>query len=142
MSIRLRNLTYTLTFALIVALAFVAFAHADPKEPKGHHVDVQATIPAPIFTGGAMPVQWANISGPAPADWFGLYAPGSPDNEAIEWAYVSCSQTPTIGRATGICGLVVPSTVPPGTYEIRLFSAAGARLSISHRFDVLDGGVQ
>lgn len=144
MTIRARNLLYALVpLALACAVSVGAGPHDKaPKASKGHHVDVEATLPAPIFSGGAMPVQWAGIIGPVPTDWFGLYAPEGPDTEAIEWSYVSCSQTASVARATGICGFVIPGTVPPGTYEIRLFSGAGARLSTSHKFDVLDGGVR
>lgn len=149
MSIRARNLLYALAALAAVLLLAVLPSHAgpkDPKPPKAQHVDVEPTIPAPVFTGGAMPIQWTNIPSPTAWDWFGLFAPGAGDGDPVEWAYVSCTQVGGfIVRATGICGLVVPSTVPPGTYEVRLFSGVGdgyTRLATSPHVDVLDGGVQ
>lgn len=145
MNIRARNLLYALALSPALVLFVAAGPKDGPKDKPDHGKGREAVFepgkwPAPIFAGGAMPVQWTNIVGPTPTDHFGLYAPEASDADALEWAYVSCSQTPSIARATGTCGFIIPSTVPPGTYEIRLFSGAGARLATSKPLEVLDGG--
>lgn len=150
MSSRTRNLLLLYALILLASVALLALiAHADPKDPKppkGHSAVFEpGTWPAPVFAGGAMPVQWTDIPNPTAWDWFGLFPPEALDGDyPLEFAYVSCTQIGgVVVRATGICGFVVPSTVPPGTYEIRLYSGIGTgytRLAKSPKFDVLDGG--
>lgn len=100
------------------------------------------TWPAPVVAGGAMPVTWNGITNPTPTDWIGVYFPEAGDWDGVEWMYVSCSREPSISaRSAGTCGLVIPSDVPPGIYELRFFAADGFnRLATSPRFEILDGG--
>lgn len=101
----------------------------------------EVTWPAPVVAGGAMPVEWHDIAAPTPTDWIGLYTPEGGDWGFIEWIYVSCSQQANFARSTGTCGFVIPSSVPPGLYELRLYAADGFhRIATSPRFEILDGG--
>jgi hypothetical protein len=101
----------------------------------------EVTWPAPVTAGGAMPVQWDGITSPTPTDWVGLYPPEGSKYDFLEWIYVSCSQSPNFARSTGTCGFVVPNTVPPGVYELRLYAADGYNLiAKSTTFQVIDGG--
>jgi hypothetical protein len=116
------------------ALALVMTLIATPV------VAQEVTWPAPVAAGGAMPATWNGIVSPTPTDWVGLYAPEGCDFCFIEWIYVSCSQVPHIPRPAGTCGFVVPSSVPPGLYELRLYAADGfSRLATSPPFEIVDG---
>jgi hypothetical protein len=75
-----------------------------------------------------MPVEWHDIAAPTPTDWVGLYAPEGGNYDFLEWIYVSCSQSPNFARSTGTCGFVIPSSTPPGIYELRLYAADGYNL--------------
>ena len=132
MSIRTRDLLYAFIVSVLAVLAIAIMVIP---------VYAQAVWPAPVVAGGAMPVEWHDIVHPTPTDWVGLYAPESGEYAFIEWIYVSCSQQPNFARSTGTCGFVIPSTVPPGVYEIRLYAADGfSRLATSPHIEVLDGG--
>jgi hypothetical protein len=78
--------------------------------------------PATIAAGGTVTASWSGISTPTPRDWIGLYAPGAAQTAFIDWMYVSCSKTPGSAAPSGSCPFVVPSTVPPGTYQLRIFT--------------------
>lgn len=142
---RMRDLLYTVVLLTAAALMVLLAVMPALAQGNGHgkgHADLfePGMWPAPVVSGGAMPVQWTDISNPTPTDHFGLYAPEASDADPLEWSYVSCSQTAVVARATGTCGFIIPSTVPPGTYEIRLFAGSGAKLAKSPKFEVLDGG--
>ena len=77
--------------------------------------------PATIAAGGTVTASWSGISTPTPRDWIGLYAPGAAQTAFIDWMYVSCSKTPGSAAPSGSCPFVVPSAVPPGTYQLRIF---------------------
>lgn len=130
-----RDLLYAVAvyvIALLVALALMTIARPAYS---------QAVWPAPVVAGGAMPVEWNGIPSPTPTDWVGLYPPEGGNYDFLEWIYVSCSQQANFARGTGTCGFVVPSTVPPGVYEIRLYAADGYNLiARSPQIQVLDGG--
>jgi len=56
--------------------------------------------------------------------------PGAPNTSYVAWRY-------TTGTGSGSVPLTVPSSVAPGTYEIRLFANNGyARLGTSNPFAV------
>lgn len=75
------------------------------------------------FTWGqSMTVTWSGITTPTPRDWFGLYHWRGTNAAFSAWGYVSCTQSPTVAKASGSCGLMVPAHVAPGSYEVRLFS--------------------
>jgi hypothetical protein len=74
-------------------------------------------------------------------DWIGIFPAGAPDNGYGSYVYTSSAASPcTLApgpavRATGTCGVVVPST--PGTYELRLFANNGyTRLGTSSPFTI------
>ena len=79
---------------------------------------------SPQGGSGPVSVSWNGIAAPSPWDWLGLYAPGTPDTAYLGWIYTTCSNTPAAGGTSGSCSFEVPSTVPPGTYEMRLFANA------------------
>ena len=129
MTTRQRNILYAVVLFYVLLLA-VLVTHAQ-----------EAVWPAPVVAGGAMPVQWNDIPSPTPTDWVGLYPPEGDKYAFLEWIYVSCSQSPNVARSTGTCGFVIPSTTPPGIYEIRLYAADGyALIAKSPHIEVLDGG--
>ncbi len=78
--------------------------------------------PGTVSRGEVVTTSWSGIAEPSATDWIALYAPGTPDTAYIDWIYTSCSKTAGEGSASGSCSFVLPSTLPSGTYEIRLFS--------------------
>jgi hypothetical protein len=55
----------------------------------------------------------------------------------VHWIYVSCTQTPGDARAAGACAFLVPATLAPGIYEVRLLSNDGfTHLATSNLFTV------
>ena len=88
--------------------------------------------------GGSVTASWSGISTPTAFDWIALYSPGAANTAYIDWIYVSCSQTPGSPAAAGSCAFVVPSTIPAGTYELRLLANDQySVLSTSNAFTVL-----
>ena len=86
--------------------------------------------PATISLGGTLTAAWSGIAAPTATDWIGLYKPGAANSPSITWRY-------TTGAASGSVPLVLPSTVIPGTYELRLFANNGyTRLATSTTFVV------
>lgn len=76
---------------------------------------------ASVAAGATITANWSNISGAASTNWIGLYVPGARDEDHKGiWMYVSCSKTPSVAIATGSCAFPLPSSVPTGTYELRL----------------------
>jgi hypothetical protein len=77
--------------------------------------------PTSIPSGGTLTATWSGVPGPSAYDWIGLYRPGSDNYSHLAWIYdSSCSQTPGSPRASGSCSFTMPSTLAPGTYELRL----------------------
>jgi hypothetical protein len=78
--------------------------------------------PTSISAGGVVTVSWSGIVGPAPGDWFGLFAVGAPNSPTIDWRYVNCTKSAGgSGVASGSCNLPLPASLSPGQYEIRMF---------------------
>ena len=89
---------------------------------------LEATLtvsPTTVTGGGSITASWNGIAAPSAGDWIGLYTLGSSNTAFITWIYVSCSMTPGGASAAGSCPLTVPTTVAPGTYQLRLFSNDG-----------------
>jgi hypothetical protein len=84
--------------------------------------------PTSVAAGGTVTATWSGIATPSTRDWIGLYTPGAANTAYIQWIYVSCSQSAGAARASGSCPLVVPSTVAPGTYQLRLLANNGFTL--------------
>ena len=79
----------------------------------------------------------ARLAAPTSTDWIGLSAQGAANTSFVAWMYVSCSTTPGAPAAAGSCPFTIPSTVTPGTYELRLFSNDGyTRLATSNPLTV------
>ena len=82
--------------------------------------------PAIVGTNGTLTVTWEGIAAPTPTDWFALVALNAPDPSYVAWGY-------TTGAAMGSLGLSVPTAVPPGSYELRLFAQnSWQRLAVSN----------
>ena len=97
--------------------------------------------PTTVAPGGTITATWSGIANPTATDWIGLYTPGAANTAFIDWIYVSCSQTAGAARASGSCPFVVPSTVAPGTYQLRLLANDGfTLLATSNNFTVAVGG--
>ena len=94
--------------------------------------------PTRIAPGGTITATWSGIATPSATDWLGLYTPGAANTAYIDWIYVSCSQRAGAARASGSCPFVVPSTVAPGLYELRLLANNGfTPLATSNTFLVV-----
>ena len=78
--------------------------------------------PTTIPPGGTVTATWSGIASPTPTDWIGLYIPGAPNSPEIDWIYVSGSKTPGAAQASGSRPFVVPGSLAPGTYQLRLFA--------------------
>lgn len=87
--------------------------------------------PGPVTATGGMALTVTVTNGPAgPTDWVGFYQAGRPDNEWIDWKYLSDSQTaPTVGMTSGTVLFLTPPA--GGAYEVRFFSAGSfTRLAV------------
>jgi hypothetical protein len=76
--------------------------------------------------GSSLTVTWSGIASPSATDWIWLIPPGANQFSSFSpWIYLSCSRTPGTPRASGSCPLVVPPSLAPGTYELRLMANDG-----------------
>jgi hypothetical protein len=73
-----------------------------------------STTSISVSVGGSVTVNWQNVTGPAATDWLALVRVNAPDTSYVSWAF-------TGGAASGTLTLPVPTTVAPGTYEVRMF---------------------
>jgi hypothetical protein len=97
--------------------------------------------PSTVPAGGSVTVTWSGITSPTTTDWIGLYTPGSANTAYLAWIYVSCSQAPSSPRASGSCAFTIPSSVTPGTYQLRLLANNGYTvLATSNSFTVTTAG--
>lgn len=86
--------------------------------------------PASVAAGGSVTATWSGVCAPSSTDWIGVFVPGTPNTAYRAWRY-------TTGTASGSLPLVIPSSLAPGTYELRLFANNGAtRLGPSNPFVV------
>ena len=134
MSIRMRDLLYTLAVVVLLA-AVTIFLLAPPALAQS------LSLLPPPQPGGAMPVTWNDIVYPTSLNWIGLYAPEAPDWDPVEYIFVNgCSHFVNFAwqKPAGTCGFVIPSTVPPGIYELRLFAWIYERIATSPRFQILE----
>src|ERR1041385_5077981 len=84
------------------------------------NITLSAT-PSIVALGGIETAAWSGIPAPTSSDWVGLYAPGAANTAYISWRY-------TTGAASGSVPFTIPTTVTPGTYQLRLFAAGGYTL--------------
>ena len=103
-------------------------------------VAVPATVTVSLASaavGGTVTITWSGINAPTATDWVGVYLPSAADTNFLDWIYVSCSRTAATAKSSGSCSYALPSTMSPGTYELRLFANDGfARLGTSSVFSV------
>ena len=93
--------------------------------------------PTSIPVGGTLTATWGGIATPSSTDWIGLFVPGAGATAFIDWIYVSCSKTRGSPVASGSCPFVLPGTLTPGTYELRLLASNGfTTLATSPQFAV------
>lgn len=78
--------------------------------------------PTRANSGENIAVSWSNISYPVSNDFIGLYKTGTPNEQELDWMYVSCSKINRIVRVSGSCQFPLPNNLPIGNYEFRLFS--------------------
>ena len=77
---------------------------------------------------------------PAATDWIGFYLAGTPNTAFIDWIYVSCNKNPGNALPSGSCPFIVPASVLPATYELRLLANDGfTSLASSNFVQVLSG---
>lgn len=106
-------------------------------ELAGQSAVTLSVTPNPVRRGDLVNAVWQNIGSPAPKDWIALYAQGAPQSSYLSWVYVSCNSTASTAKAAGSCGLPVPTTVSPGTYQLRLLSNDGfTAIAVSSTFTV------
>jgi uncharacterized protein YegP (UPF0339 family) len=87
--------------------------------------------PATVSVGNAVTATWGGVCAPTSSDWIGLFAPGAPNTAYLAWRY-------TTGTVSGSAPVTIPTSVTPGTYELRLFSSNGVtRLAVSNSFTVI-----
>lgn len=73
-------------------------------------------------------LSYSNISAPTTGDWAAFYTGADdPDSSFIDWRYITstgtCDQDNGDGVKSGSCSFIVPATLPPGNYDVRLFSS-------------------
>jgi hypothetical protein len=75
-----------------------------------------AASPTSVAPGATVTATWSGIAAPSTRDWIGIFVPGAPDTSYyLGWRY-------TTGAASGSVPFTIPTTLAPGTYELRLFS--------------------
>jgi hypothetical protein len=77
-----------------------------------------------VSAGSTVQARWS-LPISSSTDWVGLFPVAAPDSgERAAWRYTS-------GMGTGTLDLVVPETIPNGTYELRLFARNGTTATAS-----------
>jgi hypothetical protein len=126
----------TYEFRLFAANGYTRLATSNAMTVTATASAALTANPALIAPGGSVSVAWGGVSSPTTTDWVGLYAAGASDTSYIRnpdgtgvWFYTSsssCDRTAGSGaKASGDCAFLIPSTVSPGTYELRLFRNNG-----------------
>lgn len=88
---------------------------------------VEARIPSLTATavslqpGAIASATWSGVAAPTAADRIGLYHPGDDNASPI-------TERTTYGTVFGTVPFVLPSDLPPGVYELRLFAQGGQTL--------------
>ena len=82
--------------------------------------------PTSVAPGGPVTVTWAGISTPTSSDWLALVPIAAADSGYVAWVY-------TNGSAGDSQPFVLPSNLPPGKYDLRLFAHnSWQRLALSN----------
>jgi hypothetical protein len=91
-----------------------------------------SAVPSRVTRGTLANVSWSGIANPFAKDWIALYTPGVGNSSFLTWFYVSCQTTASTAKTSGSCAMLIPITIAPGSYELRLFSNDGySSLAIS-----------
>jgi C1A family cysteine protease len=108
---------------------------ATPQSPS-----TLTVTPSSIARGSSVTVTFNNTTTPTSSDWIGLYATGTSDSAFLSWIYnSSCTQNTGTAKASGSCQYSIPSSLPVGTYEFRLFANDGySHLAVSNPLAVTD----
>lgn len=116
-------------FKLLAIGSIVVGGPPLPPPPGG----TLAVNPPNVDRGTYATVSWSGIANPTTKDWLGLYPLGSPNTAYQAWVYASSCQTSAgaSARASGTCGLYIPTIAAPGSYEIRMLSNDGFKLLTS-----------
>lgn len=98
--------------------------------PIGAPANVQLIASArlavkPTAIANQVNLEWSSLPSPAPLDWIALAAASAPNNAWIDWVYVNCMKTQTVGRAAGSCTFTLPANLAPGAYQFRILANAG-----------------
>jgi len=82
--------------------------------------------PTTVAPGGTVTISWTGVPSPTATDWFALVPINAPDNNWLAWSY-------TTGGSGGSMLFTLPSSLPPGRYELRLFTNdTFVRLAVSN----------
>jgi hypothetical protein len=86
--------------------------------------------PSTANAGGTVTATWSGIISPTANDWIGLFTPGAADGSYFSYRL-------TNGASSGSLPFNIPSSLSPGTYELRLYSnLSWTRLATSSTFTV------
>src|SRR6185369_7241087 len=85
--------------------------------------------PTSAVQGATVTATWSGIASPTSTDWIALALPGAANTSYISWRY-------TTGTASGNVPFTIPSSVAPGTYQLRLFANNGYTLLASSNLTV------
>ena len=89
-----------------------------------------------VKRGAPVHAVWSKLDPPSMDDWVGLFPRGGPDQARLELKF-------TAGKSEGAVDLAVPSNVPLGDYELRLYAAGGwTLLARSTPFKVIESYVR
>jgi hypothetical protein len=93
-----------------------------------------SATPSTVAPGGTVTMSWQGILGPTPLDWVSMNPLNNNDHLWV------ASQT-TTGTASGSKTLVVPYSLPAGTYDLRLYANNSfTRLALSNVITVTAPG--
>ena len=103
-------------------------------------IDAFTVSPVVTAPGRTVTATWGGLAAPAAANWIGLYRQGAPDNEFLEWMYVSCSKTPGTARPSGSCPFTLPVPLSFGAYQLRMFASPSSGLLSASNFFTVETG--
>ena len=76
-----------------------------------------SSSPSTVNPGGTTTVSWSGIVSPSANDWIGVYSSGAADG-----APSILASRYTTGTASGSVPLMLPASLTPGTYDLRLYA--------------------
>jgi hypothetical protein len=105
--------------------------HIAISNPLSVTAPILQTTPSRIPIGGTVTAFWSGVGRPTSSDWFGLYTPAAADTTPIVRAFTS-------GTAAGSLPFVLPTTLSPGAFQLRLFTSdTFARIAVGNTFNVV-----